>query len=210
MARPKGRRNDGYEDEKDRLAELIMRHLISEGGADASFRKLAAACDVNPATLRHYFGDRNGAVIAAMEVAHHLGDQGRVIVAKGEMGTVREALLSLFRFFMMGWKNFDIGDVQRFGLKAALGEPVLGPAYINKMFEPTLDAFEQRIQHHINTGELRPCTVRVAALQLLSPVLLALLHQHELCGDQERPLDLEAFLVEHIDTFLRAYEPQAQ
>lgn len=47
--------------------------------------------------------------------------------------------------------------------------------------------------------------LRVAALAYLSPLLVALLHQHDLAGVTCRPLDLEAFLAAHTSRFVRAY-----
>ncbi len=46
---------------------------------------------------------------------------------------------------------------------------------------------------------------RVAALALLSPVLMALFHQHQLQGRRCRPLDLEVFIERRLDGFMKGY-----
>ncbi|OYX01094.1 MAG: TetR family transcriptional regulator, partial [Caulobacter vibrioides] len=42
-------------------------HLMARGGERASFRDLAAAAEVSPPTLRHYFGDRRAVIDAILE-----------------------------------------------------------------------------------------------------------------------------------------------
>jgi hypothetical protein len=77
------------------------------------------------------------------------------------------------------------------------------------VLEPSLVTLEARLQRHAARGELRHENARLAALQLLSPVLLAVLHQRELGGAQCRPLDLSTFIEPHVDAFVRAWSPDA-
>ena len=50
--------------------------------------------------------------------------------------------------------------------------------------------------------------VVAAALTLLSPVLLALLHQDALHGRRCRPLDVEAFVHTHVRSWLSGHAPR--
>jgi hypothetical protein len=86
-----------------------------------------------------------------------------------------------------------------------VGHETLGPVYVQELLEPTLQSAEARLSRHIADGELRRCDVRHAALELVCPVVLGLLHQVQLSGARCRPLDVERFLADHLDTFLRAY-----
>jgi hypothetical protein len=52
---------------------------------------------------------------------------------------------------------------------------------------------------------MRIVDTRHAALALLSPVILALLHQAELGGAKDHPLDVDRFLSDHAAAFARAY-----
>ncbi len=47
--------------------------------------------------------------------------------------------------------------------------------------------------------------IRAAALAFLSPVIVALLHQHDLSGARCRPLDIPALLERHVERFVEAY-----
>ncbi len=103
-----------------------------------------------------------------------------------------------------GWKN-GVGAIHLLGLHAGLGHRQLGPAYVTEILEPTLQSAEARIARHIEKKGLAECDVRHAALALLSPLVLGLLHQDGLFGAKCRTLDLDAFLDDHVKQFLRAH-----
>lgn len=211
MTRHKGSRNKGYEEEKQRLARRLFEALVSAGDEGPSFRQLAAACDVSPSTLRHYFVDRKGAIQAAIEHAGIGGKPHLELVRCGEFGTAHEALLALLRYLSFGWQHSELGNLHRVGLEAGLSDSKAGKTYLASILEPAVQAFADRIQLHIDRGELKPCTPRFAALSLLSPVLLAMLHQKQLSGEEQWPLSIDDFLQEHVDFFLQAHslEPAA-
>ncbi len=75
------------------------------------------------------------------------------------------------------------------------------------LLEPTLHSAEARIALHMAQGEIGACDVRVAAVELVAPVVVVLLHQRSLGGVSVRQLDVNAFLDEHVARFLRAFGP---
>jgi AcrR family transcriptional regulator len=204
MSRPIGRRNADYTQERQNLIERLRPALLRPGGAELSFRELAAAAEVSPATLRHYFGSREQLLAEFMVELRRIGLPYLLAAATQPIDGVRESLDWLLRQIVKGW-TFGVGAIHTLGLTAGLGHDKLGPSYINEVLEPTLQAAEARIARHVSTGELEACDLRHAALELLAPLLLGLLHQNNLHGAGCRPLDLEAFLRDHLDRFLRAY-----
>ena len=114
----------------------------------------------------------------------------------------------MLRYFHYGWEHTILGDTHRLGLGSGLGDGEVGPAYLDELLEPALQAFEARIQLHVDKGELRACNTRFASLNLLSPFLLAMLHQKELLGTNVRPMAVNDFIKEHVASFLRAYKPE--
>ena len=58
-------------------------------------------------------------------------------------------------------------------------------------------------------GEMRVADLRHAAMSLLAPLLLAILHQRELGGTTVRQMDLETFMDDHAAAFVRAYAVDA-
>ena len=73
------------------------------------------------------------------------------------------------------------------------------------VLEPTLQALEKRLQASIEHGLIIECDTRHAALALVSPLLLALLHQHDLGGTRCRPLSVPNLIDEQVNMFARAY-----
>jgi hypothetical protein len=120
---------------------------------------------------------------------------------------VRASLTEALQRLALGWVKFEVGKLHGFAMAVGLAERRLGPSYVNRVLEPPLQAFEALLRRHVELGNLKVPDLRHAALTLLGPVLLALLHQHELSGASQRPLDVEALVVAHVDTFLRAWPP---
>ncbi|HEX5752701.1 MAG TPA: TetR/AcrR family transcriptional regulator [Archangium sp.] len=209
MARVKGSRNADYEKERERLLHAVRERLLAKDGAQASFRELAEVAGVSVATLRHYFGSREALLSEVMADMHQRGLPYLHATATEFHGPVRESLQWLLQQFLVGWRA-GVGEVHAFGLTSSLGHEKLGPVYVQELLEPTLQATEARLSRHIADGELRRCDVRHAALELVCPVVLGMLHQVQLAGSRCRPLDVERFLEDHLDTFLRAYAPEPE
>jgi AcrR family transcriptional regulator len=182
----------------------LVPSLLRPGGATLSFREMAAATGKSPATLRHYFGNREALLVESLVTLRRAGAPYLHSAATQPIEGVRASLEWLLKEIVKGWRA-AVGMVHALGLTAGLGDEKLGPAYVTEVLEPTLQSAEARIALHIASGELEPCDVRHAAIELLSPLIFGLLHQDNLLGARCRPLDLDQFLNEHLDRFLRAY-----
>lgn len=178
--------------------------LLAPANAGASFRDLATACDVSPSTLRHYFADKEALLDEVFAWFARAGEPHLVQTVLDVPPDLETSLRSFLEKLLFGWQN-GVGGVHAFGLKAGLGDPHFGTRYLDTLLEPTLRALEARLARHVAAGQLPPCNLRHAALGLASPVLLALLHQDALNGRACRPLDVEAFVDDHVRRFLRAW-----
>lgn len=206
MGRPPGSRNPDYDATRATLVRALHSRLAARDGARASFRELATAAGVSIATLRHYFGDREGAIDAVLASAHVAGLPYLQEVATGATGPVRASLEWLLRYCVDGLVHGGVASLHELGMSAGFQEPTIGPSYLAHILEPTLQAVEARLARHVAAGELSSIDLRVAAIELIAPVLVAVLHQSGLGGAQLRPLDLDAFIAAHLTMFLRAYE----
>jgi AcrR family transcriptional regulator len=205
MARTKGARNADYQESRLQLARMVRVGLVADGGMRKSLRQLAAAAGTSVATLKHYFGDRDGLVEAVMESVRIDGAPYMARASNPGTADVRESLKSLLLSLTVAWRRFQVGAMHGAMLAEGLAQEKLGPFYVTLLLEPMLQMGEQMLQRHIDAGRLAKCEVRQAALLLLSPAVMALLHQDNLSGAGCRPLNLEAFMEAHVDAFLRAY-----
>jgi AcrR family transcriptional regulator len=208
MARVKGARNLDYEATRRAILDRIAAAIFSIDRLNLSFRELAHAGAVSPSTLRHYFGGRDQVMEAALA---RMQDSGSPYVAEGataDHGPAPQALRWFLRYLREGWSR-GVGRAHAAGLSEGLGDAALGPSYVRHLLEPTLRSAEGRIALHVAAGELSPCDVRVAALELLAPLVLLLLHQDSLGGCRVRPIDVDRFIDDHVERFLAAYAAPA-
>jgi AcrR family transcriptional regulator len=206
MGRPRGTHNPDYESNRKELLRSLDAHLTS-GGAHASFRELAEAVGVSVSTLRHYFGTRERLVETVLAEANASALRYLHAVATGPLPDVADSLSWYLTYLVDGLSNHSALGLHEVGLINGIGQPALGPAYLNEVLEPTLQALEARLARHMAAGQLRTGDTRVAALALVGPVLLALLHQKSLGGRACRPMDIKAMVQTHLSSWLGGHLP---
>lgn len=207
MSRPPGTRNPGHEAARAQILDRTRTRLLEADGAVASMRELARAALVSVPTLRHYFPTREALIEAVLARDHSQALPHLHFIAAGELPPVRASLLGVLGYILAGLRESGLTDLHVLGLRAGLQDRALGPVYLEEVLEPSLRALEARLERHTARGELTVDQPRVAALQLLAPMLLAVLHQSALGGDRCRPLSLDDLLAPHVDAFLRAWSP---
>lgn len=205
MGRRAGSRNRDYEAERTRLALSLAPLLRARDGVATSVRELAAAADVSVPTLLHYFGSREGVWRATLEAMGALGAAHVARAGQEDHGPVQPSTLWLLTSFHEAWVRYGVGEMFGAGLALGMRSEVVGPTFVNTILEPTLQAAERRIEAHIAADEMLPVDVRAAGLALLSPLVLALLHQGALGGDQCRPLDIGALIAHHHEAWMRGW-----
>lgn len=204
-----GTRHADYQRRREALLDAAVPRLVADHGA-TSLAELAAEIGVATPTLRHYFGDRAGLIAAALRrQAHH----ARPHLERAAVPSSPDLETSLAQFLgelAAAWRRFGVGRLFAAGLTMGLQDGAAGPAYLDGLLEPTLAAVEARLARHAAAGALRVGPgdadgLRAAALALLSPVVLALLHQDALGGATCRALDVPAFVRVHAAAFARGW-----
>jgi AcrR family transcriptional regulator len=204
LARRKGQRDATYGDKRRLLLDKLRQRIAHKGAPRASWRDFAGAADIGLATLKHYFGKRDDIILAIMQDDLARGAEQIAILAR-PTGPFNTSIAAAVHHMAAGFTYGGVGRIYAVGLVEGLGHPVLGPSFVKTILEPGIAALETRLQFHIAAGEMRACDTRNAAIALLSPILVAFLHQSELDGADSHPLDLETFANDHIENFIRAY-----
>lgn len=205
MARPTGSRNANYEERRAELALAASRALINEAGEAASLAELARAAGVSVPTLKHYFEDHNGVFAAALAASREAGKAHVEGMREPGPLALSDSMRQVAEQLQLGWR-LGVGQIFAGAFTHGLGHEVRGPAAVDHVLEPTLQALEARLAVHQGRGELAPdADLRVAGLAFLSPLLLALLHQNELSGRRCRPLSMPDFSEAHLQGWLRGW-----
>lgn len=208
MARPVGTPNHDHDAKRERLITGMLPVLLAPGGAQASLRTLSKSAGVTLPTLRHYFASRDALYVEAMAHLTRLGarflDEAVEVHPHDDVTAHLRDFLTRFR---LGWETFGVGRIVAMGLEAGLSREPIGEGFIMHTLEPMLASVERRLDACVQAGVLRDADARFMALSLMSPLILAMLHQGPLGGRCQRPLDLDAFVSHHIAAFVRAYGP---
>jgi AcrR family transcriptional regulator len=190
---------------RNTLINKVRDRLSLQDGEPPSYRELAVAAGVSVPTLRHYFGSREQVIKAVFAQALIAGASHLSRARLPEAEDLEASLQSFLQRVVLGWTQGNVGALHRIGLAEGLRNPGTGLDYLTDVLEPTLQALETRLAHYRQRGLIVECNTRHAALMLLSPVVLALLHQHDLGGTRCRPLAIPELITEHVKVFARAY-----
>jgi AcrR family transcriptional regulator len=204
MARPKGTRNADYRAARGALVAKISARLMASDGPSVSLRELSAAAGVSLATIRHYVGDRSGAIRAVLEHHHALGTPYLQKVAAEPLADLRTSVLGFLEFLTEGLRA-GVSALLQVGIANGRTDSAVARACLTELLEPTLQALEIRLQRHVEAGHLRPLDVRLAALTLVSPVVLAVIHQEDLDGATYRALRIPDLLAFQAESFVRSH-----
>ena len=199
MGRPRGTRNADYADRRRELAFRIFQCILTD--ASTSLNAMAEHTGVSRPTLRHYFGDRDGAIRAALEEAAKVGRPYAESLRVPSADTPQECLHDALSRIILGWRRGAVGNVHLVGLKIGLEDAPTGATYVSQILEPILQAMEGLLEALIERGDLEAHSTRVGALSLVSPVVMGLLHQDGLGGAEIRPLPMEGL----VDTLVEGY-----
>lgn len=210
MGRPEGTRNPDYSAKRAALLRRLLARLLEHDGARCSLNELAIAAEASVPTLKHYFGDRDGIVAAALRSAEALGAEHVEVLAIPTSSDLTASMRDAVFHLLLGWRSFGVDRVFAGSLGLGLSDASAGPAFLAGVLEPTQQALERRLRIHALRGEalIDDGAERAAALGFVAPLLLALLHQGPLGGDRCRPLDVNDFVDAHVAAFVRAWGPR--
>jgi len=205
VPRPKGARDADYGVKRAALLRKLSARLIQLDDTRPSLRQLAIAAGVTVPTLRHYFGDREDLVQAVLEEIFVHGERylERGAEPYGDLDHSIRAFLKTFAECLI--EGPRLGDKIAIAFLEGFYSRRLGPLALNYVIEPPLQAMEKRLAAHQARGELGDVDLRCAALMLISPLVVACMHQQQMFGDKVRPLDVGPLIDSAASSFMKAY-----
>jgi AcrR family transcriptional regulator len=189
----------------------MTRRAMRRETARPSLRQLAESAGVTVPTLRHYFGGRPEVMTAILEAYHQAGAR-RLQALSAPPGDLEASIRDFAHSLLMAVqapRDVKLGDVFAISIAEGLLDEAIGPAALRYIVDPSVDVLQTRLRAHIDRGEMIETDTRAAALMLLSPLLLAILHQQHMGGATCNPADLPRLADEISDAFLRAYRAPA-
>ncbi|WP_395671080.1 TetR/AcrR family transcriptional regulator [Phenylobacterium sp.] len=207
MPRPRGARDADYDEKRQELLRRMTLRVMRRESARPSFRQLAEAASVSVPTLRYYFGGRSAVIAAILE--NYLRDGlDRLERIAAPTAPFEESIHDYGVSLLQGFRaprQVKLGDVFAVAIAEGLLDAEIGPAALKFIVDPSVDTLQRRLRGHIASGEMLDVDTRAAALMLISPLLLAILHQDHMGGASCNPADLEAVVAEVCAAFVRAY-----
>ena len=188
MPRPAGVRNRDFEEKRTALITTLTDFALNADLRRPSLRQFAMAASASEPTLRHYFTDRQGVVVAILEC---IGTRGAGIwdAVATPADSMANALTEYYRVSEAGMRHGGFIRAHAFGIIEGVADAAAGRAYLHYVLEPALQAVERK--YVATPGAPRdPGALRAASLATLSPLLVMCLHQDLLAGSEERPVDV--------------------
>ena len=199
LPRPIGARNKDFESKRQALLDKLTEHALNSDLRRPSLRQFAIAAGASEPTLRHYFTDRKGLVIAILE---EIGRRGTLIwdTISAPAQDQASAIMEYFRISEAGMRHGGFVRAHAFGIIEGVADEEAGRAYLQHVLEPALEAISKKLQ--ATPGAPSDDTVlQAAALATLSPMLVVSLHQDLLGGKSANPIKADEVLL-HIQQWL--------
>ncbi len=199
MPRPAGVRNRDFEKKREILLDTLTEFALNDDLRSPSLRQFAIAASASEPTLRHYFGDRRGVVIA---ILGHINKRALPIwsVVRTPSDNPGAAVEEYFRVTRAGMVHGGFARAHAFGIIEGMADEVVGQAYLEYLLDPALEAVREKLSQTPGGG-ISEENGRAAAFMMLSPILVMTLHQLLLGGEERSPLDPDTFFSQ-IQTWL--------
>lgn len=191
MARTKGSTNKDTAARRSEIIDGIWDAMRTSKGKPLSWREMAVAGGVGPATLAHHFGKRDDVVAAILAAKRDEGAEPLQVLATPTSDDLETSLKDALEHMIVGLTQFDVGDLVGLGLAEGMYHETIGPQFVRDGLEPIIDGLSKRLGHHEARGDFPPGKdLRRAAIILAAPILLTYAHQVPLRGSMIMPTEL--------------------
>ncbi len=187
MPRPVGVRNHDFEVKRQALIDRLCDFALETDLHRPSLRRFAQAADASEPTLRHYFKDRQGLVLAILQC---FGRRLAAAAPSYDATSGKDSPINLqLAGSLSGLRERAEIRAHAFGLIEGLADPVAGEAYLEHVLEPALLAMQSRLNEGIAPQRCSGPVLRAASLAALAPLMMMVLHQDLLGGKPRWAID---------------------
>ncbi len=192
MPRPAGARNRDFEEKRDALLNTLTAFALNDDLRSPSLRQFALAAQTSEPTLRHYFSDRRGIVIAILGHIHKRALPIWAAVQTSAEAT-QAAIEQYFRITEAGLVHGGFARAHAFGLIEGMADEKVGRAYLELLLNPALEAVGVKLANTPD-GRVDQTNQSSASFMMLAPILVMTLHQQLLGGKDMSPIDQKTFI----------------
>ena len=192
MTRPAGARNKDFSVKRQALLNKLTDFALNSDLRRPSLRQFASAAGASEPTLRNYFSDRKGLVLAILE---EIGRRGSDIwqLAATPSKDISNAVEEYFRISEAGMLHGGFIRAHAFGIIEGVADLDVGAGYLMHVLNPALKAIEDKMRGTPGAAG-GDQDLRSTAFAILSPMLVLSLHQNLLGGNQTAAIDVQDVL----------------
>lgn len=191
MSRPVGKRNHDFNEKRAALVNTITDFVLSEGVDSPSFRQIAIAADTSEPTLRHYFGDRSGVLVAVFKHIRDLSIPLKELTSQ-PAETFDDSVETYIDLVAGYRKNTRYIRGHGFGIRESMNDEAAREAYLKYMLQPAVDAVAERLVRSPGGPKNYP-TAKMMGFMLVASSIVVILHQELLNGKTYAPLDVDEY-----------------
>lgn len=189
----------------DRPAEIVqaaMAVFAEKGFAAARLEEIARRAGVSKGAIYLYFETKEDIfrAVVSQAIAPNLG--AVKALAAAHPGPLAELLRGVTGHIAGVVLHTPLGGVLKMVVGEARNFPEIARVWHDELVSQALDAMTAAIAAAQHRGEVKPGDPRVYALQLISPLLVAVLWRETFVPVGAQPFDLCAVMAQHVDTLL--------
>jgi AcrR family transcriptional regulator len=184
------------------IVEAALQVFAEKGFAAAKLDEIARRAGVSKGAVYLYFETKEDIfrAVVVRAIAPNVGEI-RAIIA-GQTGPLPQLLRAVADHVAGVIETTPIGGVLKMVVGEARNFPELARVWHDELVAQALGALTAAIRAAQARGEVRSGDARTYALQIISPILVAVLWRETFVPVGAQPFDLRALARQHIDTIL--------
>jgi AcrR family transcriptional regulator len=173
MSRPAGTKNQDHSEKRLALLVSMTKYIECSNNDFPSLRQLSISAGVSDVTLRHYFNDRQGTVIALLK---HIRETTVPVrdAMRQPAASVEDAVNAYIALAGTMGENETFMRWHVFALREAIVDPVVHAAYREHILEPSSEAFGECLSRSSGGHMGFPAARQAAAHIIFNAMFLAM------------------------------------